>query len=97
MNKLNKLQAEILFDERAIFIGNADVIPEQEAADLLGEAAINHVKHLARTIRGLCNGYGIGTYTAQYITLNGFLHAVSYHNVSILEKEAKAAADAIKK
>ena len=97
MNKLNKLEAEILFSDRAILIGSADVIPEHEAIELLGEASVNYVKHLGRTVKGLYNGFGIGTYTASYLTLNGFLNAVSYHNVKILEEEAKAAADAIKK
>ena len=95
LNKLNKAEAENLFRENAILIGSADVIPEHEAIEILGEESVGYAQYLGRNQKGrFCNAYGIGSYSALYLTLEGFMCAVTYRNIRILEEEAKAAAEA---
>lgn len=81
MDKLNKAQAQALFAERAILIGSGDVIPEETVVELFGEAAVAHAHTLDKAGGRYCNAYGAGGYTASYLTLSGFLSAVTYHNI----------------
>lgn len=37
-----------------------------------------------------CNAYGVGDYTVPYLTLSGFLRAVTYHNIRKLETERES-------
>ncbi len=88
MEKLNKAQAQALFAERAILIGGSDAIPEETVKQLFGDAAVAHA-HTLDNDGELCNAYGIGDYTAPYLTLIGFMRAVTYHNIRTLETEQK--------
>ena len=87
---MNKAQATALFEEHTILFGDIDAVPEQKAADLLGRAAVEFAHRMDGSSRvKLWNGYGNGEYTAYYLTLAGFLVAVTYNNVSELEKLAR--------
>lgn len=93
MDKLNKAQAQALFEEKAILIGDRDAIPEQTVAELFGEAAVDHAHALERAGERYCNAYGVGDYTAHYLTYGGFLRAVTYHNIRKLESQLKELAE----
>lgn len=93
MDKLNKAQAQALFEEKAILIGGYDAIPEETVVSLFGEAAVAHAHTLDKTGGEMCNAYGVGDYTAPYLTLKGFLRAVTYHNIRKLETEKKELAE----
>jgi len=90
MDKLNKAQAQALFEEKAILIGGYDAIPEETVVSLFGEAAVAHAHTLDKTGGEMCNAYGVGDYTAPYLTLKGFLRAVTYHNIRKLEAERES-------
>jgi len=88
METMNKAQAQALFAERAILIGSVDAIPEKTVTELFGEAAVAHA-HTLDNGGELCNAYGVGDYTAPYLTLSGFMRAVTYHNIRKLETQQK--------
>lgn len=55
-------------------------MPEQAATELFGSAAVDFAKRQQNA--GLTfNGYGIGDYTAWYLTEYGFYIAATYRNV----------------
>lgn len=87
MEKLNKAQAQALFEDHAILIGGRDAIPEETAVELFGEEAVEHAHTLNGQSYELCNVYGIGHYQQGYLTLQGFLTAATYSNVHLLELE----------
>ena len=87
MKKLNKAQAQALFEEHAILIGGRDAIPEETAVELFGEEAVEHAHTLNGQSYELCNVYGIGHYQQGYLTLQDFLTACSYSNFHELERE----------
>lgn len=87
MEKLNKAQAQALFEEHAILIGGRDAIPEETAVEFFGEEAVAHAHTLNGQSYELCNVYGIGHYQQGYLTLQGFLTACTYSNVHELERE----------
>ena len=89
MDKLNRAQAQALFEEKAILIGGGDAIPEETVVELFGEAAVAHAHTLDKAGGSYCNAYGVGDYTAPYLTLSGFLRAVTYHNIRKLESQHK--------
>lgn len=84
--KLNRRQAEMLFVENAVLIGQKDGVTEETVKSLFGDRAVKHVRDLDKD-RRFCNGYGIGDYTQQYFTYDGFLMACTFNNVLILESE----------
>lgn len=91
MDMMNKTQATELFQREAVLFGGRDGIPEERAVKLLGKEAVDFAHRMEGNDnrRGLYfNGYGIGHYTAAYMTLEGLYAAITYNNVSILEKEA---------
>lgn len=87
MEQLNKAQAQALFEEKAILIGGGDAIPEQTVAELFGKAAVAHAHTLDQAGGRYCNAYSVGDYTAKYLTLSGFLRAVTYNNIRKLESQ----------
>ena len=91
MDKLNRAQAQALFEEKAILIGGGDAIPEQTVVELFGKDAVAHAHTLDKAGGSYCNAYGVGDYTAPYLTLSGFLRAVTYHNIRKLERPAERA------
>lgn len=94
MKKLNRAQAQALFEENAILFGDRDAVPEKTAAALLGQAAIDYVLWEDRTGTGGHKGYwnaiGMNDYIkplVKYITLSGFLRAVTYNNATLVTQE----------
>jgi len=79
MEILNKAQADALFRREAVLIGSEDVVPVFRAAALFGDSAVKHAKR--RTGGQYSNGYGVGDYTLDYLTLQGFQAAASFYNV----------------
>ena len=90
MDKLNRAQAQALFEEKAILIGGGDAIPEETVVELFGEAAVAHAHTLDKAGGNYCNAYEVGDYTAPYLTVSGFLRAVTYHNIRKLETERES-------
>ena len=67
--------------------GRADGVPEQAATELFGSAAVDFAKRQQNA--GLTfNGYGIGDYTAWYLTEYGFYIAATYCNVKRIREGA---------
>lgn len=85
MGALNKSQAYELFQRESVMIGDDDVVPVFRAAELLGERAVKFVEN--HFDRRYSNGFGVESYTLNYLTLQGFLRAVSYYNVQQLQQE----------
>lgn len=80
---ISKEKARQIFNKNAVLFGVRDGIPVETAKKLLGPAAVDFA---TKTNNGgdLANGYGIGVYTAMYLTERGFYVAVTYHNVSCI-------------
>lgn len=89
-DKLNRAQAQAIFEEKAVLIGSRDVVPEEAVAELFGEDAVAFTRSLPESNR-FCNGYGVGDYTFRYFTLSGFFIAVTYRNICKLRMERKSA------
>lgn len=91
MIETNKLirsdEARRIFAKYSALFGENDGIPESTAQYLLGKEAIDFVKKLRTSSTGrlLLNGFGIGDYTASYLTEQGFYTAVSYFNTAALK------------
>lgn len=83
---ISKAQAAQLFAENAVLFGQVDGVPEKVAAELFGLAAVDFAKK-QRTAGTTSNGYGIGDYTANYLTQYGFYIAATYYNVVRIRKE----------
>lgn len=86
---ISKAKAAQLFAENAVLFGLTDGVPEQVAVKLFGNAAVDFAERMQRP-RVASNGYGIGDYTALYLTEYGFYIAATYCNVvCIREKYSK--------
>lgn len=86
--QFNKKQAMALFNENAILIGG-DAIPEKTVYNLFGAEAVRFVASIASGKKRpgeYRNGYTANGRTIGYVTYEGFLIAVTYHNVSIQQK-----------
>lgn len=86
---INKVQAARLFAVNAVLFGQANGMPERTATELFGADAVAFAE--SQENAGIAfNGYGIGSYTARYLTEYGFYIAATYHNVkrlAALERE----------
>ena len=82
--KLNKDQAEKIFNDHAVFIKNQDVIEEHVAKDILGPDAYTYARTGGQG--ETYNAYSIGSYTLHYFTKEGFLMGVTYNNVQAYKK-----------
>lgn len=81
---INKVQAAKLFAVNAVLFGQANGMPERTATELFGADAVAFAKRQENT--GIAfNGYGIGGFTAEYLTEYGFYIAATYYNVKRLE------------
>lgn len=85
---INKAQAEKLFVGNSVLFGQANGMPERTATELFGADAVAFARR-----QGKCgitfSGYGIGDYTAQYLTEYGFYIAATYYNVKRLEEQER--------
>lgn len=67
-------------------IGNKDVIPKSEAIRLLGSGAVEFADRADSRYQ---NAYGIGDFTMEYLTREGFFIAVTYKNVEEQKQATK--------
>lgn len=89
---MNKAQAKALFERYAILFGSIDAVPEQIACAILGQEAIEFTHKMGKNYSvKLWDTYGIGSYSANYLTLAGFLVAVTYNNVAAVAREGRTA------
>lgn len=86
---LNKTRVIELFERYAVLFGDTDGVPEYQAVNLFGEEAVvfakrysNAVAFAKRNFDGCCSGFGIGDFTAEYLTFKGFRIAATYVNVA---------------
>ena len=94
MNLMNKTQATELFEREAVLFGDVNGIPLTRARELLGDEAVDFIHSYGQKEgkRGLYyNGYGNGRFTAMYMTRLGLFAAVTYNNVTALERAEKGA------
>lgn len=68
-----------LFEKKSILIKNRDVIPSYEVKKMLGEDALEHAKRFNNPRYN--NSYGIGCFTLDYLTYEGFQIAATFYNV----------------
>ena len=91
---LSKAETAQLFAQNAVLFGSNDGVPEKVVAELFGEEAVNFTHKMESRLGILANMYGIGDYSAKYLTEKGFYCAATYSNVSYLqaqnEKEEKS-------
>lgn len=80
-NVINKVAATKLFDDNSCLVGDRDVIFESVARELLGGESIEFAKRMCTKTERRFNGYGIGDYTACYLTQKEFFLAITYLNV----------------
>ena len=85
-------QALALFEEQSVLFGKRDGVPEEWAEEYFGEEVMSCVKKSCLETKpsdygSYFNGYGIGDYTAFYVTKEGFLRLVTYSNVRELQRK----------
>lgn len=80
---LNKTRVRGLFERYAVLFGDTDGVPEYQAVNLFGEEAVVFAKRLCRES---CSAYGIGDFTAGYLTFKGFQIAATYANVAEIRR-----------
>lgn len=92
MNRpLNKEQVKGLFEQEAVLMGTEVQVPYFRVAALFGEDAVEHARRMGTSRPGFFfNGYGVGDYTMEALTLRGFQAAASFYNVQLLRKEMSA-------
>lgn len=83
---ISKAKAAQLFAENAVLFGLTDGVPEPVAVKLFGNATVDFAKRMQST-RTVSNGYGIGDYTALYLTEHGFYIAATYCNVAYIREK----------
>ena len=94
MSMMNKIQTKELFEREAFLFGDRDGIPEKRAEELLGHEAVAFTRRMENVEdkRGYYfGGYGNGPFTAYYMTLAGLYIAVTYNNVTALQKAEEGA------
>lgn len=88
MEKLNYAQAEKLFKGNVVFIGSRDVLPVETAKKIFGEEIVEYVLQQCNTPIVLWNCYDIpGKKGFYYLTHDGFLLAVTYSNIELMQAE----------
>lgn len=87
-NLISSNKAQHLFAENSALFGRSDGIPEKIAEAILGTDAVNYVTSANGGAGILFNGYGIGDYTANYLTEQGFYLGVSYYNTALTRELA---------
>lgn len=92
MEKLNRAQVEAIFTAEAVLMGTKDGLPISKAREIFGGDAVDFAQRMSNTATGTySNGYGIGDYTAFYLTLTGAMIAATYNNIAAIRAaEAEA-------
>lgn len=93
---LNEEQANALFNSNAVLIYDNDRVPVSRAVELFGVEPVKYVGTYADTclkegIKSRGNSFFVSWYlagkvTLEFLTLDGFMLAVTYHN-AILQAE----------
>jgi hypothetical protein len=83
---MNSAQVRELFEKEAILFGDCDGVTIGRTMELFGNDAANYANDHSK---GWANGFGIGDYTAKYLTLAGFRRAASFANVEEIKKGNK--------
>lgn len=81
---INESNLKKMFEESAILIGNADVVPLYKAKEIFGDNIISKVKN--NNSDRYWNGYGNGDFTVLYITYDGFKYAATLQNMNEIYK-----------
>ncbi|MDY3010448.1 MAG: hypothetical protein SOR93_04185 [Clostridiales Family XIII bacterium] len=77
-------EVKMMFEKESVLIGHSDVIPERAVERYFGKEALSFA--------GKCengkhyNGYGIGNFTAMYLSYKGFQIAATFSNIKEIEK-----------
>ena len=80
----NSAEVKRLFEREAVCFGASDGTPEYRAVQLFGAEAVAFARKMSGS-----NGYGIGSFTAQYLTERGVHIAATYLNVKEIEQEER--------
>lgn len=89
---VSKARASQLFEENAVLFGRYDGVPETTVSALFGADAVKFAKRIEGP--GITfNAYGIGEYSANYLTEWGFYLAASYYNVKNIQEAESAGED----
>lgn len=76
-----------MWRSEAVLFGDREGVPLYRAKALLGAEAVAHVADRDRykgNMGRFLNGYGIGDYTAEYLTKSGFMTAITFLNVKAI-------------
>lgn len=86
---MNKEEVATLFANEAVLFGRVDGIPINRAAQIFGTDAIQFAQRMENREKGtsITNGYGIGGYTAFYLTISGAQIAATFNNVSLIKQQ----------
>lgn len=79
----NSAQVKELFEKEAVLFGIRDGVLVERATELFGSKAIDFASKVAKD---WINGFGVGNYTAYYLTFAGFQQAASFANVEEIER-----------
>ncbi len=75
-----------LFEREALVFGSSRGVPVAIAAELFGEDAVAFARGLKPVRAPLIGGYGVGRFTAFYLTCDGIYVAASYCNVCAVKR-----------
>lgn len=89
---VSKARASQLFEENAVLFGRHDGVPESTVISLFGADAVKFAKRPEGAGTNF-NVYGIGGYSANYLTERGFYLAARYYNVKNIEEAESAGED----
>lgn len=84
---LSKAETAQLFAQNAVLFGSNDGVPEKVVAELFGEEAVDFTHKMGSRFGIVANMYGIGDYSAKYLTEKGFYCAATYSNVINLQAQ----------
>ena len=86
---LNSEQAKAMFAREAILIGDSDAVLYDRAAQVLGEKAAEFAKDFGCKPGKYASMYGLGgDRQFRFLTLQGFMAAVTYANLEEAEQDA---------
>ena len=83
---MNQNQTAALFEQEAILFGSREGIPDERAAAIFGQDAVDFAIRQGQPGE-THSGYGIGDYTAWYLTRRGVFIAATYSNVKLLREQ----------
>ena len=87
---LNSRQAKALFEDECVLIGDRDVFPIERVAWFFGKECAEWVKYSNTLVKpGVHqNSWHIDDCHVDYLTYVGFQIAVTWHNITVMCREA---------